>query len=92
MNTTATTLSPPVLAARDTRKSSGKGTVRFAASAGASLSVHAGESIAIVGRRALVNNPKVIFADEPTGTSTPSPVPWSKTSSSPSTATTASPW
>ena len=51
MNTTGTTLSPPVFAARDTRRSYGKGTVRFAALAGASLSVPAGESIAIAGRR-----------------------------------------
>lgn len=50
MNTTATTLSPPVLAARDIRKSYGKGTARFDALAGVSLSVYAGESIAIVGK------------------------------------------
>ena len=50
MNTTATTLSPPVLAARDIRKSCGKGTARFDALAGVSLSVYAGESIAIVGK------------------------------------------
>jgi putative ABC transport system ATP-binding protein len=48
VNTTATTLSPPVLAARDIRKSYGKGTARFDALAGVSLSVYAGESIAIV--------------------------------------------
>jgi putative ABC transport system ATP-binding protein len=51
VNTTATTLSPPVLAARDIRKSYGKGTARFDALAGVSLSVYAGESIAIVGKR-----------------------------------------
>jgi putative ABC transport system ATP-binding protein len=50
VNTTATTLSPPVLAARDIRKSYGKGTARFDALAGVSLSVYAGESIAIVGK------------------------------------------
>ena len=50
MNTTATTLSPPVLAARDIRQSYGKGTARFDALAGVSLSVYAGESIAIVGK------------------------------------------
>jgi putative ABC transport system ATP-binding protein len=50
VNTTATTLSPPVLAARDIRKSCGKGTARFDALAGVSLSVYAGESIAIVGK------------------------------------------
>lgn len=50
MNTTATTLSPPVLAARDIRKSYGKGTARFDALAGVTLSVYAGESIAIVGK------------------------------------------
>lgn len=50
MNTTATTLSPPVLAAHDIRKSYGKGTARFDALAGVSLSVYAGESIAIVGK------------------------------------------
>ncbi len=38
MNTTATTLSPPVLAARDIRKSYGKGTARFDALTGVSLS------------------------------------------------------
>ena len=42
MNTTATTLSPPVLAARDIRESYGKGTARFDALAGVSLSVYAG--------------------------------------------------
>ena len=50
MNTTATTLSPPVLAARDIRKSYGKGTARFDALAGVSLSVYAGKSIATVGK------------------------------------------
>lgn len=50
MNTTATTLSPPVLAARDIHKSYGKGTARFDALAGVTLSVYAGESIAIVGK------------------------------------------
>ena len=50
MNTTARTLSPPVLAARDIRKSYGKGTARVDALAGVSLSVYAGESIAIVGK------------------------------------------
>jgi putative ABC transport system ATP-binding protein len=50
VNTTATTLSPPVLAARDIRKSYGKGTARFDALAGVTLSVYAGESIAIVGK------------------------------------------
>ena len=50
MNTTATTLSPPVLAARDIRKYYGNGTARFDALAGVSLSVYAGESIAIVGK------------------------------------------
>jgi ABC-type lipoprotein export system ATPase subunit len=39
-----------VLAARDIRKSYGKGTARFDALAGVSLSVYAGESIAIVGK------------------------------------------
>ena len=39
-----------MLAARDIRKSYGKGTARFDALAGVSLSVYAGESIAIVGK------------------------------------------
>jgi putative ABC transport system ATP-binding protein len=39
-----------VLAARDIHKSYGKGTARFDALAGVSLSVYAGESIAIVGK------------------------------------------
>jgi putative ABC transport system ATP-binding protein len=39
-----------VLAARDIRKSYGKDTARFDALAGVSLSVYAGESIAIVGK------------------------------------------
>jgi putative ABC transport system ATP-binding protein len=39
-----------VLAARDIRKSYGKGTARFDALAGVTLSVYAGESIAIVGK------------------------------------------
>ena len=50
MNTIATTLNPPLLDARDIRKSYGKGTAWFDALAGVSLSVHAGESIAIVGK------------------------------------------
>jgi len=48
--TTTTTLSPPLLAAHDIVKSYGKGTARFDALAGVSLSVYAGESIAIVGK------------------------------------------
>jgi len=40
----------PLLAARDIRKSYGRGTARFDALAGVSLAVHAGESIAIVGK------------------------------------------
>lgn len=50
MSATATTLRPPLLAARDIRRSYGKGTARFDALAGVSLMVHAGESIAIVGK------------------------------------------
>jgi len=40
----------PILAARDIRKSYGRGTARFDALSGVSLEVHAGESIAIVGK------------------------------------------
>jgi len=50
MNTIVTTLNPPLLTARDIRKSYGKGAARFDALAGVSLSVYAGESIAIVGK------------------------------------------
>ncbi len=50
MITTSSTHSPPLLDARDIRKSYGKGTARFDALAGVSISVHAGESIAIVGK------------------------------------------
>ena len=40
----------PLLAARDIRKSYGRGAARFDALTGVSLAVHAGESIAIVGK------------------------------------------
>ncbi len=50
MSAATTSLSTPLLQARDIRKSYGKGTARFDALAGVSLSVHAGESIAIVGK------------------------------------------
>ncbi|MGV8969962.1 MAG: ABC transporter ATP-binding protein [Microbacteriaceae bacterium] len=50
MSTTATTPRRTLLEARDIRKSYGKGTARFDALAGVSLSVHAGETIAIVGK------------------------------------------
>jgi putative ABC transport system ATP-binding protein len=40
----------PILAARDIRKSYGRGVARFDALDGVSLEVHAGESIAIVGK------------------------------------------
>lgn len=57
MKTTATTLSPPMLAARDIRKSYGTGTARFDALAGVWLSVYAGESIAIVGKAGRASQP-----------------------------------
>ncbi|MFI8412311.1 ATP-binding cassette domain-containing protein [Paeniglutamicibacter gangotriensis] len=47
---TTTNQGTPVLAACDIRKSYGKGTARFDGLAGVSLSLHAGESIAIVGK------------------------------------------
>ncbi len=51
MNTTVTTLSPPVLAARDIRKSYGKGTARFDALAAVSLCARTAEKITETTRR-----------------------------------------